>query len=96
MTTIAYSLVDVPDTEKDFDTVAEAIHWMVNIGSDMFTSVSLTDTHDNCVDGYDNILQAYENNNDLWSGDKDCIHLHTRSGIGGGCHCTTCAAWFCY
>lgn len=70
MTTMTYSLVDVTDAEKDFDTVEEAINWMVNIGSDMFLYVSLTDCKGNEVDGYDDILQAYENNNDLWAGDE--------------------------
>lgn len=96
MPTLAYSLIDVPDAEKDFDSVQEAVNWMKHIGQDMFTSVSLTDGKENYVEGFDAIIKAYNNNNDLWNGDADCIHLNTHSGIGGGCHCNTCPGWFCY
>lgn len=96
MTTITYSLVDLSDAERDFDSVKEAIDWMLNIGTDMFTSVSLTDGKENYVDGFDAIIHCYQQNNDLWAGDTDCIHLNTHGGIGGGCHCNTCPAWFCY
>ena len=96
MTTINYQLVDTFENYKEFDNVADAVKWMQGIGIDMFVYVSLTDDKLNEVDGYDAIVKAYNNNNDLWHGDADCIHLNTHSGIGGGCHCDTCSAWFCY
>ena len=96
MTTINYQLVDAFESYKEFDNVADAVKWMQGIDIDMFVYVSLTDGKLNEVDGYDAIVKAYNNNNDLWHGDADCIHLNTHSGIGGGCHCDTCSAWFCY
>lgn len=96
MTTINYQLVDTFENYKEFDNVADAVKWMQGIGIDMFVYVSLTDGKLNEVDGFDAIVRAYNNNNDLWHGDADCIHLNTHSGIGGGCHCDTCSAWFCY
>lgn len=96
MTTINYQLVDTFENYKEFDNVADAVQWMQGIGIDMFVYVSLTDGKLNEVDGYDAIVKAYNNNNDLWHGDADCIHLNTHSGNGGGCHCDTCPAWFCY
>ena len=96
MTTINYQLIDTFENYKEFDNVADAVKWMQGIGIDMFVYVSLTDGKLNEVDGYDAIVKAYNNNNDLWHGDADCIHLNTHSGNGGGCHCDTCPAWFCY
>lgn len=96
MTTINYQLIDTFENYKEFDNVADAVKWMQGIGIDMFVYVSLTDGKLNEVDGYDAIVKAYNNNNDLWHGDADCIHLNTHSGNGGGCHCDTCSAWFCY
>lgn len=96
MTTINYQLVDAFENYKEFDNVADAVKWMQGIGKDKFQYVSLTDGKLNAVDGFDTIVKAYNNNNDLWHGDADCIHLNTHSGIGGGCHCDTCSAWFCY
>lgn len=96
MTIINYQLVDTFENYKEFDNVADAVKWMQGIGIDMFVYVSLTDGKLNEVDGFDAIVRAYNNNNDLWHGDADCIHLNTHSGIGGGCHCDTCSAWFCY
>lgn len=96
MSTINYQLIDTFENYKEFDSIADVIKWMRGIGSDMFVYVSLTDGKLNEVDGYDAIMKAYDLNSDLWQGDADCIHLNTHSGIGGGCHCDTCSAWFCY
>lgn len=96
MTIINYQLIDTFENYKEFDNVADAVKWVQGIGIDMFVYVSLTDGKLNEVDGYDAIVKAYNNNNDLWHGDADCIHLNTHSGNGGGCHCDTCSAWFCY
>lgn len=96
MTTINYQLVDTFENYKEFDNVADAVKWIQDIGIDMFVYVSLTDGKLNEVDGYDAIIKAYNDNSDLWHGDADCIHLNTHSGNGGGCHCNTCPAWFCY
>lgn len=96
MTIVAYSLVDLPDTERDFNNVKDAVDWMKNISRDMFNSVSLTDGKGNIVNGFDAIIDAYDQNRDLLAGDADCIHLKIHDGIGGGCHCNTCTAWFCY
>lgn len=96
MVTINYQLIDTFENYKEFDTVAQAIAWMQNIGEDMFQYVDLTDDKENYVDGYSAIIEAYTNNHDLWHGDAGCIHLHTTSGHGGGQVCTTCGAWFCY
>lgn len=96
MTTINYQLIDTFENYKEFDTVKAAVDWVKGIGIDMFVYVSLTDSKLNEVDGYDAIIKAYELNSDLWQGDADCIHLNTHSGNGGGCHCDTCPAWFCY
>lgn len=96
MTTINYQLIDTFENYKEFDNVADAVKWMQGIGKDKFQYVLLTDGKLNAVDGFDTIVKAYNNNNDLWHGDADCIHLNTHSGIGGGCHCDTCSAWFCY
>lgn len=93
---IEYALIDTPDTDKEFDTVAEAIAWVQGIGEDMFTHVSLNDIYDNYVDGYSAIIKAYEDNKELYAGEDACIHLNTKSVIGGGIHCCSCPAWFCY
>lgn len=79
---------------ETFNTVKDAISFLEK--SDHDDDVTLTDGKGNTVKGREVILRTYRLNNDMWSGDKDCIHLNTSSGWGGGCHCDTCPAWFCY
>lgn len=103
MSTLNYQLPSKFENYQEFDTVKDAVEWLIKSqetfkrhGNEGFVYVSLTDGKLNVVDGYDAIIKAYDLNSDLWHGDADCIHLTTHSGNGGGCHCDTCTAWFCY
>lgn len=78
------------------ESVREAIEWMQTQSPNDFEYISLTDSKGNQVIGYGNIIDVYEFHSDLWQGDEGCIHPTVSSGIGGGCHCNTCPAWFCY
>lgn len=96
MVTINYQLIDTFENYKEFETVAQAIEWMQDIGEDMFQYVDLTDGKENYVSGFSDIIETYKKNNNLWQGDADCIHLTVGSGQGGGAVCKSCGAWFCY
>lgn len=90
--TIQYS----EDCKQEFKSVEDAVKWMMGIGSDMLPDATLTDGKSNSVKGFHKIIYKWEYNNDMWNGDDDCIHLKTSSGSGGGQHCDSCPAWFCY
>ena len=93
---VTFKLYDSGERESEFNTFTDAVLFMHGIGECMFEWVTITDKYEHSIEGFSDITNHYDNVGDLWAGEDDCIHTKTHSGLGGGIHCNTCSAWFCY
>lgn len=79
-----------------YQTVQEAINFMMQLDREQIEYIGLTDGYGVQVSFFDKIIETYDKHSDLWRGEKYCLHTNIKYPSGGGIHCKTCGAWFCY
>lgn len=83
---------------QQFETVREGVRFVKSLDMSNVEYVSLTDGYGNQVLGQEKIQKVYHRNDDMYAGQKYCIHMYADSNPsgGGGTLCPDCKAWFCY
>lgn len=96
---INYKLKTEPKSSlKQYDNIESGVQFINRLDMDNVEYVSLTDGYGYQAVGKEKINKVYKKNNDLYGGQKYCLHPDTDSNPsgGGGSLCPECRAWFCY
>lgn len=94
---INYKMKDYPKSSlQQYDNVRDGVDFVNRLRKDNCEYVSLTDGYGHQVIGFEKINKVFEANNELYRGEKYCLHPDTACAPGGGVKCPACRAWFCY